>query len=222
MRIKAVLLMCALWAVIPLKAQDYLYDAGVGAGISSAYGDVNAGKFFYSPRFAFDAHFRYKYNLRWAFTTELLTAGLAGNSDRFSNHFPNGVHYDFDSRLWQLSGNAEFNFLNFGTGASYRNMSRISPFILVGVGLGMVAGSGDNAFSFSLPLGVGVKYKLAPRWNVAAKLIFAKTFTDGADGIEDPYGIVSSGAKNTDWYSTLGVSISYEFGLRKRKCNNLE
>lgn len=203
-------------------AQDYLYEAGIGMGMSSAYGDLNQGTLFYSPRFAVDAHFRYKYNLRWAFTGEFLSAGLAGRSSDFDNQFPNGAEYEFNNRLWQLSGNAEFNFLNYGTGASYRNMSRISPFISVGMGLGLVSGKDNNEFSFSLPLGAGVKYRFAPRWNLMAKLVFAKTFTDKADGIEDPYAIVSSGAKNTDWYSTLGVSISYEFGLRKRKCNNLD
>ncbi|MEG0949158.1 MAG: DUF6089 family protein [Bacteroidales bacterium] len=207
---------------VPGVAQDYLYEAGIGAGVSSAYGDLNQGGFFYSPRFEFDAHFRYKYNLRWAFTAEFLSAGLAGKSSDFDNQFPNGAAYAFNNRLWQVSGNAEFNFLNYGIGASYRDMSRISPFLSVGMGLGMVSGGPKNEFSFSLPLGAGVKYRFAPRWNLMLKLVFAKTFTDRADGVEDPYAIESSGAKNTDWYSTLGMSISYEFGLRKRKCNNLD
>lgn len=216
------LLLLALLGYSSGSAQDYLYEGGIGAGISSAYGDLNQSAFFYNPRFALDAHFRYKYNLRWAFTGEFLSAGLAGKSSDFDNQFPNGASYAFDNRLWQVSGNAEFNFLNYGTGASYRNMSTFSPFISVGLGLGMVSGGSKNEFSFSLPLGAGVKYRFAPRWNVMLKLVFAKTFTDRADGIDDPYAIESSGAKNTDWYSTLGMSISYEFGLRKRKCNNLD
>lgn len=222
MKKSIVILFCVVIGFVPAKAQEYLYEAGVGTGISSAYGDLNQSGFFYHPKPVFEAHFRYKYNLRWAFTGEFLSAGLAGKSKDFSNQFPNGAVYRFDNRLWQISGNAEFNFFNYGIGADYRNMSRISPFVSVGVGLGMVSGGASGEFSFSLPLGAGVKYKFAPRWNLIAKMVFAKTFTDMADGIEDPYAIESSGAKNTDWYSTLQVSVSYEFGLRKRKCNNLD
>ena len=52
------------------------------------------------------------------------------------------------------------------------------------------------------------------------KFVFAKTFNDMADGLQDPYKIESSAIKNTDWYSNLSISISYEFGERKIKCNN--
>ncbi|MEG1585739.1 MAG: DUF6089 family protein [Bacteroidales bacterium] len=222
MRKRILILLFTGAGFISASAQDYLYEGGFGAGISSAYGDLNQSGFFYNPRVAVDMHFRYKYNLRWAFTGEFLSAGLAGKSKDFSNQFPNGAVYAFNNRLWQLSGNAEFHFFNYGIGAEYRNMSAVSPFLSVGMGLGMVTGGAKNEFSFSLPLGIGVKYKFAPRWNLMAKMVFAKSFTDKADGIEDPYAIESSGAKNTDWYSTLQVGVSYEFGLRKRKCNNLD
>lgn len=204
-----------------LHAQDYKYDAGGGLGISSAYGDINQGGFFYHPKIEMEAVFRYHYNLRWAFVGEFLSAGLAGDSNDFSNRFPENAHYAFNRRLWQIGGNAEFNFLNYGIGYDYKNMSRISPFVTVGIGLGVVTGEGSGDFAFSIPLGAGVKYKFAPRWNANLKLVFAKMLTDTADRVDDPYGIESTPWKNTDWYSTLSVSVTYEFGLRKRKCNNL-
>ena len=214
------LLLLTLGLAPASRAQEYMYDAGLGLGMSTAYGDINQSKLFYNPGLAVEATFRYKYNLRWAFTGELLSAGLAGDSRDFSNRFPAEADYKFASRLWQLSGNAEFNFFNYGIGATYRNLKSITPFISVGVGLGAVSGDGSG-FSFSIPLGLGLKYRFAPRWNLTAKLSFAKTFNDKADGIRDPYDIESSGAKNTDWYSTLSVGVSYEFGARRRICNNL-
>lgn len=205
-----------------VKAQDYLYEGGVAAGVSSAYGDINQGKFFYNPGVAFEATFRYNRNLRWAFLGEFLTAGLRGDSRDFENVFPGDAQLSFSSRLWQAGASAEFNFLNYGWGYDYRNTSRISLFLSLGIGIGAVSGNRETAFSFSLPMGAGLKYKFAPRWNAVLKVTFAKMLTDKSDGIEDPYPIESSGWKNTDWYSTCTVGVTYEFGIRKRKCNNLE
>ena len=44
---------------------------------------------------------------------------------------------------------------------------------------------------------------------------------DGAD-LADPYGIKSSFAKNTDWYSTLTFTITYEFSKRCEVCHYKE
>lgn len=48
-----------------------------------------------------------------------------------------------------------------------------------------------------------------------------KTFTDKLDGplLDDPHGIPSAFMKNTDWYSTLTLSISYEFSKRCATCH---
>ncbi len=48
-----------------------------------------------------------------------------------------------------------------------------------------------------------------------------KTFTDRIDGeqLSDPYGIKSEFMKNTDWYSTFTISISYEFSKRCAVCH---
>lgn len=106
-------------------------------------------------------------------------------------------------------------------GEGYRNMSRFSPFISLGIGLGGTSGTGKS-FGLQIPMGIGVKYKLAPRIGMAAKMVFAKSFSDGFDGIKDPYKIESSALKNSDWYSTLSISISYEFGERFCDCFNLD
>ena len=208
---------CSLQTV---RAQEYHYEVGVGLGLSSYYGDLNGTRFFYKPSFAFEGIFRYQYNMRWAFVGEFLTAGLRGDSRDFDSHFPEQAQYAFSSRLWQLAGRSEFHFLNYGIGPSYKNMRRLSPFISAGIGLGIVSGDGENSFSFSIPLGVGVKYRIAPRWGVGLRFDFAKQLTDQADGIKDPMGIESGLFKNTEWYSTLQMSVCYQFGLQPGKCHN--
>lgn len=221
---KLVFIIICLGSLFPvaLMAQDYLYEAGVSLGIGSAYGDINQQRLLYDPKPAVTITYRYNPNLRWSFSGELLTTGLGGDSKDFKQVFPNQEHLFFSRQCWQLGGNAEFNFFNYGIGYAYRNTRRFTPFLSAGVAAGMVTGDGRTDFACSLPLGGGVRYKPAPRWNALVKFVFAKMLTDAADGVQDPYEIESSFWKNTDWYSVLTIGVTYEFGRRKRKCNNLE
>lgn len=58
----------------------------------------------------------------------------------------------------------------------------------------------------------GVKYKLRPRLNLMAEFAMTKVFGDHVDGpqLSDLYTIKSSFLKNTDWYSTIMITISYD------------
>ena len=51
-----------------------------------------------------------------------------------------------------------------------------------------------------------------------------KTFSDRLDGdhLKDPFMIKSSFAKNTDWYSTLTLTLTYEFSKRCAVCHYKE
>ena len=51
-----------------------------------------------------------------------------------------------------------------------------------------------------------------------------KVFGDNVDSREltDLYQIKSSFLKNTDWYSTLMFSVSYEFGERCVTCHRID
>ena len=76
----------------------------------------------------------------------------------------------------------------------------------------------------NIPLGVGVKFKVNKRLNLGLEFLMKKVFSDKLDGdnLSDPYQIKSSFAKNTDWYSTLTFTISYEFSKRCAVCNYKE
>ena len=72
-----------------------------------------------------------------------------------------------------------------------------------------------------LPIGAGVKYKLGNRLNLIAEWTMHFTGCDKLDGIKDPYGIKSSGIfKNTDCYSGLRVSLTYDLWAKCKTCNN--
>jgi hypothetical protein len=75
--------------------------------------------------------------------------------------------------------------------------------------------------AFQVPIGFGVKYKLMDRLNLTAEWLMHISGSDKLDGIRDPYGIKSSDLfKNTDCYTTLQLSLTYEFMEKCKTCHN--
>jgi hypothetical protein len=205
------------------NAEDsYKFDLGVGIGMSGYLGDTNQSNLFSNAGFGAQAQFRYFPNARWAFRANFTLESLKGNTADWDNKLPGGENYSFNSTAYDLGGRVEFNFFNYGIGATYMKMRRWSPYLTLGVGVTLATCDGQSNVAPNIPMGVGVKYKLKPRWNLAAEFTMTKVFGDKVDGLSDLTGIKSSFIKNTDWYSLLSVSISYEFGLRCATCHYVE
>lgn len=209
--------------VARVTAQDYKYEIGVAAGLGFYMGDANQSALYYKPDAAYGVVFRRNLNYRWAIKADLITGRVRGDTRNFKNALPNGVQYNFSRQLIDLGAQAEFNFFNYGIGQSYLGTNRFAPYLIAGLGFSYAPYSRSSFFSVNIPLGVGVKYKLAPRWNIGLEFTMRKTFGDKLDGkvLEDPYGIKSSVLKNTDWYSCTLFTVTYDFGLKKKICNNL-
>ena len=93
-------------------AQDYKYEVGAEAGISSYWGDANQASVIYRPGFTGGFLFRYVINYRWTIRANLSAAMLSGNSGDHSNVFPGGETYRFNTTLFDAGCRAEFNFFN--------------------------------------------------------------------------------------------------------------
>lgn len=205
-----------------LSAQtDYRYEAGLGIGMTGYVGDANSGNMWKSPGVDGELLFRYILNPRLALKTSFYASSLRGNSADSSDVLPDNASYSFSTTLFELSESFEFNFFNFGIGETYRKLRRWSPYITAGLGVGVWQTGGATSASLLIPLGAGVKFKVTKRLNLGFEFLMKKVFSDRVDGAElsDPYGIKSSFAKNTDWYSTMSLTVSYEFGQRCAACN---
>lgn len=187
-------------------------------------GDANTANLLKHPGWDAELLLRYIANPRWAFKTNLYVGSLSGNSADMTNVFPGGETFKFSTTFYELGELAEFNFFNYGMGESYRKLKRISPYICAGLGFLVWQTDGKAGFSVNIPLGVGVKYKLNRRVNLGFEFLMKKTLTDKLDGenLSDPYQIKSSFMKNTDWYSTMTFTISYEFSQRCAVCHYKE
>ena len=152
------------------------------------------------------------------------TFGLSGNTADISEVLPDNASYSFSSQVYELSARAEFNFLPYGMGETYKRLRRWSPYLTLGVGVAMASSGGNTTVVPSIPMGVGVKFKINPRWNLGLEFTMTKAFGDKIDGsqLTDLNQIKTAFYKNTDWYSRLTIGISYEFGKRCETCHYVD
>lgn len=210
-----------LFPTMARAQEDYRFDAGGGVGMTGYLGDANTANLWSSPSWDLELLFRYLANPRWAFKTNFYIGGLNGDSAKMTNVFPSDETYRFSTTFYELGEIAEFNFFSYGMGESYRKLKRISPYIAAGLGVTAWKTDGKMGAALSIPIGIGVKYKPSRRLNLGLEFLMKKTFADRLDGelLKDPMGIKSSFMKNTDWYSTLTFTVSYEFSKRCAVCN---
>ena len=90
----------------------------------------------------------------------------------------------------------------------------------MGIGATYADTDAGSAFTANVPIGAGVKYKLGKRLNLGLEWAMHFSLSDKLDGIEDPYGIESTGIfKNTDSYSMLKLTLTYSFMPKCKICN---
>lgn len=201
--------------------EDYRFDIGGGVGMSGYLGDANTANLWQNPGWDVELLLRYIGNPRWAFKTNFYVGGLSGDSSQMTNVYPDGNTYKFSNTFYELGEMAEFNFFNYGMGETYRKLRRFTPYITAGLSVTMWSVDSKMGAGFTIPFGIGAKFKLSKRWNLGLEFLMKKVFADRFDGeaLKDPYTIKSSFMKNTDWYSTLTLTISYEFSKRCEVCN---
>lgn len=186
-------------------------NAGVFAGTAYYMGDINPNRHFYRPSLSLGALYRYNINTRYAIRGSAYYAHLSGSD----LDFPEIVHPDrplsparFTTSLVDVTVQVEYNFLPFTP-----NLGKwaYTPYLSVGLAGALILGSDagtNNTVGF--PFGAGVKVNLTSRISAGAEWSFRKTISDHIDGLENPSG-TSSVLHNNDWYSFLGVFITFKF-----------
>lgn len=207
-----------------VQAQDdveYLMDIGGGIGVVSYQGDFN-GSILKDMQPAVSISARRILNPYMALRLTGTYGKLKGSSDGAKTYYPDyeAEVYKFNKSLVDFSLTYEYNFWAYGTGRDYRGARRLTPFIFGGLGGTFVSGDDSNATTMNIPLGIGVKYKIGERLNLGVEWAVHFSLSDKLDGVEDPYGVSSSGVfKNTDSYSNLMVTLTYSFMAKCRTCN---
>lgn len=201
---------------------EYRAEVGVGAGLISYQGDFN-GSLTRQMQPMWAVVGKYRFNPYAALSLNISSGTLKGSSTNEKTWYPETsvAPVSFSTPVVDTSVRFEYNFWPYGTGREYRGAKRLTPYIVIGLGGTFAKPESGSLFAMNLPIGMGLKYKVATRLNLTMEWVMHFTGSDKLDGVADPYGIKSSGLfKNTDCYSALQVSLTYDIMAKCRTCHN--
>ena len=199
---------------------EYRLEVGGGIGMVSYQGDFN-GNIFKNMQPMFSLLAKYKFNPRVAIAMNISYGKLKGSAKDITSHVPaQWADYTFKRKIGDVGVRMEYNFWPYGTGMEYRGAQRLTPYIFIGLGT-TVYKTDKPQLAMNMPLGLGVKYKAADRVNMALEWAMHFSSSDRLDGASNPLGIKSSGLfKNTDCYSQLRLSVTYDLWAKCKTCHN--
>lgn len=187
-------------------------EFGVGIGAAHYFGDLNTRAKVNRPKFAATAFFRKNFGNYIAVRVGASFAQL-GYSDIYNDHneYMQKRNLSFNSNVWELAVQGDFNFFRFMPGEPGYNFT---PYVTFGVGVfnydpfAMLQGQkyflrplntegqGTTLYAdrkpygsmaFSIPFGVGVKYCINERINVGFEIVHRVTGTDYLDDVSKTY-----------------------------------
>ncbi len=206
-------------------------DFGLYAGASYYQGDINSSKLMYAPNFAYGAFIRYAFHTRWAVRGSVFTGGLRGNDNSFKYQYQHFRHSSFSTPIVEATGQIELNFLPYRIGDKKKKWT---PYIFTGATF-LIASYADHVYQPVVPFGLGLKANLTQRTGVGIEWAYRKTFTDGLDNLSWYEKIPTNTADNSylltkqsayyhqkDYYSFIGIFLTYKIRLTEEVCNAWE
>lgn len=215
-------------------------EFGVGVGAAHYFGDLNTTASLNRPKLAATVFFRKNFS---NYISGRIGASFArvGYSDVYNTHneYMQRRNLSFNSNVWEISLQGDFNFFKFMPGEPQYNFT---PYVTIGVGafsydpftylggekvflrqLG-TEGQGSalypdrkkyGAMAISLPLGVGIKYAINERFNIGFEILHRFTNTDYLDDVSKTYVDLAAFPLNPDNTVSQGALLSdrsYELG----------
>lgn len=194
------------------------HEFGVGLGMASYHGDVQAAYQLNSSNFAGQAFYRYNLSKAVNLRTNLSIQSISGDMSQLMDRFKStNFNYSFQKTLYEAGFMLEYNFFDF----RYEKIRRYSPYLVMGLGALYFDNSNPEGASVPpiqpvLPFGLGYKRSLTRdnTWSIGLEFLTRKTFTDYLDGVSErnPQNQLQWGEPDRmDWYGTLTLSVSYTF-----------
>ena len=215
-------------------------EFGIGAGAAHYFGDLNTRGRINRPKMAASIFFRKNFGNYIAARVGATYARL-GYSDIYNSHnqYMYQRNLSFNTNLWELSLQGDFNFFRFMPGEPEYSFT---PYITLGVGafnydpfaflkgekiflrpLG-TEGQGSTLYperniyssvAISIPFGAGIKYSINERTNIGFEILHRFTNTDYLDDVSKTYVDPSVFPTNPDGSPSNAFLLSdrsYELG----------
>ncbi|MFC2112486.1 DUF6089 family protein [Bacteroidota bacterium] len=181
-------------------------DIGLIGGASYYMGDVNHSRHFYSPSPAGGLIYRYNFNPRNSLRFNVIYAMLKGDPADFNEPFPG---YPADqvemSDIVDVGLSTEFNFKTYK--ATNLRRYRYTPYVSGGIGFTILTNGG---YTTALNFAGGFKYNVTTRMSAGFEWSFRKTFSDELDNVQNIGYENNVFFHNKDWYSIVGVFVTYK------------
>lgn len=210
-----ILLLCTSGAIAQARM-----DFGIQAGASYYLGEINFSKQFYSSNITGGVLLRYCFNPRYSARISAAYGKLSGNDADFSSQYQKLRNNKFSTSLYDITAQAEFNFLPYKVGDE---KAYYSPYICAGISYFLLPSSGTPN-NFGIPMGMGVKMNIKKNWAFGFEWVFKKTFTDDIDNINGSESFPESKKQtgfinNKDWYSMCCIFLTYMIFNEEMKCS---
>jgi hypothetical protein len=226
-------------------AQDAILqegEFGFGVGAGHYFGDLNTRSHLNRPKIAATAFFRKNLGNYIAARVGLSFAQL-GYSDIYNDHnkYMSSRNLSFNSRVWELTLQGDFNFFRFMPGDPQYSFT---PYVTFGAGvfsydpyaylqgekiflrpLG-TEGQGSALYpdrkqygttALCIPFGGGIKYSVNDRINIGVEVLHRFTNTDYLDDVSKTYVDPAAFPLNPDGSQSIAYLMSdrsYELGPR--------
>lgn len=187
-------------------------EFGISLGVAHYFGDLNTNARINRPKPAAGIFFRKQFSNYIALRVAAHFAQV-GYSDVYEtkNEFQQRRNLSFNSNIWELTLQGDFNFFKFLQGDPYH---RFTPYITLGAGIFSydpyayyygqktylrplgTEGQGYAQYpdrkpygtmAFCVPFGLGVKYNLTDRVNLGFEIVHRFTNTDYLDDVSTSY-----------------------------------
>jgi hypothetical protein len=192
-------------------------DAGIFAGTSYYFGNINPGRQFYNISPAGGLLVKYNFNEHYSLRTNFNFGRIMADDLDFPHILNQTRNAYFVNNFYDFSLQGEFNFQPFRATMFSRPLS---PYVTAGLAYTFVTGSTDESSSgFNIPFGVGLKYGLNRRITLGMEWILKKNFNDNIDGVKSfgQYGS-PSWVHNNDWVSLAGFFMTIRPFDRRGDC----
>ncbi len=214
-------------------------EFGISAGAAHYFGDINTRAKLNRPKPSIGLFFRKQFGNYTALRVSAHYAQL-GYSDIYnSNEFQKRRNLSFNTNIWELAVQGDFNFFKFVPGDPYH---AFTPYVTLGVGafsydpyayyldqkvflrpLG-TEGQGYTQYpdrkpygtmALCIPFGVGFKYNVSTRMNLGFEVVYRATNTDYLDDVSTTFVNPTIFPKLPDGTSSIAELLqdrSYETG----------